>query len=560
MVVGIATLSTGATDILVHDNFVHLQAARPDTRWPEYGSQSGAYCCRIDWYGDNIQYYDNVMVTYGRDGGMVRGVWYVARPDIVDCVYRNNIFKAVLQNLDSDIQGCIMHGGRGDPAVPPVVFRENRIISNFCNVRLGEDWDECGCNAKFYDNTFVKEGPERADYRTIGIGNDEGWRSTGHAFFDSVFEGGASYDEVRFDGSGTRSLFVGWTLTVQTGPLADVIIRDIFNLVVYSDQADGSGLAEAKLYQYFEEPSRRTYRTPHNVTVEKYGNEKTESVTLDGKKSVQIMIFTGPSYDLTVNSGTGSGSYPAEAIIDIHADPPPSGKVFNDRVGDTGGIPDICAPSTTVTMPGQPVEVTATYTDICYTLTVTNGIGDGEYPEGEIVPISPDPVSAKVFAMWIGDIAYVADRLAAEATVTMSAAAISVTATYRFVYPLTVNSGSGGGSYAASVVIDIDADPAPLGQTFDEWIGDTEYVADVDSASTTVTMPSASVEVTATYRLRGDLNDDGFVGQMDLGIVLTQWGSSGGEITDPRADVSDDDFVGQTDLDYILDGWAQSGP
>ena len=58
----------------------------------------------------------------------------------------------------------------------------------------------------------------------------------------------------------------------------------------------------------------------------------------------------------------------------------------------------------------------------------------------------------------------------------------------------------------------------------------------------------------------GDLNDDGFVGQFDLDIVLGQWGKTGAEITDPRADPNGDDFVGQFDLDYVLADWGEGTP
>lgn len=67
------------------------------------------------------------------------------------------------------------------------------------------------------------------------------------------------------------------------------------------------------------------------------------------------------------------------------------------------------------------------------------------------------------------------------------------------VYALTVNSGSGGGQYEAGHVQTISADPAPAGQRFDRWTGDTQYMANVSVASTTVTMPTASVTVSATY-------------------------------------------------------------
>ena len=53
----------------------------------------------------------------------------------------------------------------------------------------------------------------------------------------------------------------------------------------------------------------------------------------------------------------------------------------------------------------------------------------------------------------------------------------------------------------------------------------------------------------------GDLNVDGFVGQTDLDIVLSAWGT--GPPIDPRADPSGDGFVGQADLDTVLADWGQ---
>ena len=67
-------------------------------------------------------------------------------------------------------------------------------------------------------------------------------------------------------------------------------------------------------------------------------------------------------------------------------------------------------------------------------------------------------------------------------------------------YTLTVNGGDGDGSYSSGAVVDITADAPATGKTFDMWTGDTQYVASVSSANTTVTMPSSAVSVTATYK------------------------------------------------------------
>ena len=245
------------------------------------------------------------------------------------------------------------------------------------------------------------------------------FRSAGHKFYDSLFEGGAGYDQIRFDGSGVRDFSVGWTLTIETEPLADITIRNLASSIVWTGNSGATGIVDALLLEYLEEPGGRTYYTPHQVTVEKAPYSKTEPVTVDAKKTVQIWF----NHTLTVNSGTGSGTYEETDVVPIVADAHPTGE-------------------------------------------------------------------------------------------------------------------------------------------FLEWVGDTTHLDDPNDASTSVTMPAADVEVTATYigpYWRGDRNEDEFVGQTDLDIVLDMWGNSGGEITDQRADVNEDDFVGQTDLDYVLDDWGNSG-
>ncbi len=66
-------------------------------------------------------------------------------------------------------------------------------------------------------------------------------------------------------------------------------------------------------------------------------------------------------YPLTVAGGTGDGSYPENAVVNIAAVVPPAGKSFKAWTGDTSGLADIHSPNTTLTMPAQAVTVTATY-------------------------------------------------------------------------------------------------------------------------------------------------------------------------------------------------------
>jgi len=67
-------------------------------------------------------------------------------------------------------------------------------------------------------------------------------------------------------------------------------------------------------------------------------------------------------------------------------------------------------------------------------------------------------------------------------------------------YKLTVNSGSGSGSYTESTEISIIADVPTSGNVFGQWTGDVANVFNVNDDTTTITMPAAAVELTATYK------------------------------------------------------------
>jgi formylglycine-generating enzyme required for sulfatase activity len=67
-------------------------------------------------------------------------------------------------------------------------------------------------------------------------------------------------------------------------------------------------------------------------------------------------------------------------------------------------------------------------------------------------------------------------------------------------YSLTVNSGSGDGYYTNNAYASIMADTAAAHYEFDRWTGDTNTVANIFAASTTMRMPNTNALVTATYK------------------------------------------------------------
>lgn len=94
------------------------------------------------------------------------------------------------------------------------------------------------------------------------------------------------------------------------------------------------------------------------------------NVTLQNLVSVPVRAHlvvtgTGPATALTINNGTGGGTYPAGSRVDIFADPPAAGQVFDRWTGETQvlGAAPLAAllPHTVITVPATPITLTATY-------------------------------------------------------------------------------------------------------------------------------------------------------------------------------------------------------
>lgn len=206
LMIGVGTVSEGVADIKVSKNFIHVQSHKPDERWAEYGSQSGAYGVRVTWGGNNIEYADNVIVSKGRDGGMVRGVWFCPTPKIENVSFKRNLIKVEVENAASDKWGAIVVSGENTPDAKPALFEDNTIWSNFCHVRLGEEYG-AGVNARFVNNTFIRTGEDER-YATVicGFGN---FNNEGTVFLDTKLEAGASFDRVKWEGTGRNNFKVG---------------------------------------------------------------------------------------------------------------------------------------------------------------------------------------------------------------------------------------------------------------------------------------------------------------------------------------------------------------
>ena len=207
------------------------------------------------------------------------------------------------------------------------------------------------------------------------------------------------------------------------------------------------------------------------------------------------------------------------------------------------GVADFAGKGLNINLPGADKVLTATSGSLTsaatapfvitsvskfHNLTVVNGSGSGNYDYKTTVAITADtPADGKMFDVWTGDTAGVVNVNLATTTVVMPDSDLTVTATYADVpstpFTLTVNGGTGTGSYAAGTIVNIVANPPMTGMVFDQWTGDIATVAEITAADTSITIPAANVQVTATYVpapiFRVTFETDGTTGASITGIA-----------------------------------------
>jgi hypothetical protein len=197
-------------------------------------------------------------------------------------------------------------------------------------------------------------------------------------------------------------------------------------------------------------------------------------------------------------------------------------------VGWTGGpdiIADVSAATTTITM-NRDCLIRANFAKIPttpeipqYDLTISStaggsvavpGEGTFTYNASTVLDLVAKADSGYRFVNWTGDVTTIANVNGASTTITMNDD-YSVVANFaqipREQVTLTVSSSSGGSvttpgeatfTYDEGTVVNLKAEPEE-GYRFVMWIGDVDHVADVTSASTTITM-NDDYSITATFK------------------------------------------------------------
>jgi YD repeat-containing protein len=326
--------------------------------------------------------------------------------------------------------------------------------------------------------------------------------------------------------------------TTVTMPGADITVQanhknqpDTEHTLIVTDGTGGGEYKEGTVVNIAAEPREDKVfdKWTGNTTNVANVNIPNTSVIMPGSDvTVRANYTNKPTQNvtLTVNSGTGSGSYAAGRVVRVRADQPPNDQIFDIWTGGTARISDANDPDTTITMPDANVSITATYRDKPndpFTLTVNEGTGDGSLKAGTVRKIKATVPGGQIFDKWTGQTGRVANPNLPDTTVTMPASNVTVTATF-MVKPdqsFTLEQRAYKENQAGAAAMSLDdlvrastrqaaaekdpgawhviSAPNEPGYDFFGWEGQTGNVEDVSSQSTRIYMPASNVTLVAVY-------------------------------------------------------------
>jgi hypothetical protein len=257
-------------------------------------------------------------------------------------------------------------------------------------------------------------------------------------------------------------------------------------------------------------------------------NAASTTITMNGDYSITANFEELAEYDLTTSSsaggsvtvpGEGTFTYYDGTLVNLVATAN-SGYYFVNWTGDVGTIANVNAPTTTVTMydnhsvtanfeQAPPGKVALTTSSTAGGSVTTPGEGAFLYDVETVVSLVATPASGYEFVNWTGDVDTIANVNAASTTITMNGD-YSITANFvRTViqYDLTISSTHGGSvtmpgegtfAYDEGTVVNLEAVKESCCWRFVNWTGDVDTVANVNAASTTITM-NGDYTITASF-------------------------------------------------------------
>jgi hypothetical protein len=333
-VVGIGTTG-GTSGNEIYSNYIELWADTPVNRCPNTPLNSGTISSmngfRILWgeVHDN-NYHDNTVIVHGKNGGRARGTWFITvscDSNGENCVqahdntFRNNTVISYRDssdtNPDTDVCSLRALGDNGETDSLPMIYENNLISSNVCNVSFADEYAGRPTNHVLINNRIRKIGNE-SFYNTIHMGFNLAYDNYGHIFRDNILEGGASLENFYWECFGSRCDYsVEWTLTIRAVDGSDTPLT---NAIVTIADSGGNpvpggnttdGIFSTVLRQYIRNGSRPAdinLSSPYTITVSYGGSSMVREVSLDETKT-ELFKFDGLAADTTPPANTGDLSF-----------------------------------------------------------------------------------------------------------------------------------------------------------------------------------------------------------------------------------------------------------
>ena len=236
-----------------------------------------------------------------------------------------------------------------------------------------------------------------------GIGNDMEYRKAGDALWtqgtgSSITGLSSGNYEIRYKAKFNYDASPSITVTVPESGVAS------YSLTVNNGTGGGVFTEGASVTIIANEPA--TGKKFSGWTIEGISGLDTTQTSLTFNMPANAVTATANyediEYAVTVNGGTGAGTYKEGASVTITANAPATGKKFSGwTIVGISGI-DTTQTSLTFNMPANDVTATANYEDIEYTITVNDGTADKTKAKyGESVTVTAnEPAEGKEFVGW----------------------------------------------------------------------------------------------------------------------------------------------------------------
>ncbi|MBX9926451.1 MAG: DUF1800 family protein, partial [Hyphomicrobiaceae bacterium] len=300
-----------------------------------------------------------------------------------------------------------------------------------------------------------------------------------------------------------------------------------FPLTVFSGTGSGAYAAGTKV-AISAEPVRGNYSFSSWYDPAKAVADPTSPSTTFTMPANRAYVF--PMYRLTpastdtvtvtVAGGTGGGRLKPGSTGTLTAIVP-ANMVFDRWTSNVPvTITNTAAATTTYIVPATAVTISAAFKaapaaptfDVTVTGgTINNGPGTGKFKEGDRLTIKANAAAAgKVFDVWTGMVATLADATKDTTILTVGKTAVVVAATYKDapVAPVRVTvvggvvvTPSSTGTYTPGAQVSIRANAAPAGREFDRWTATTGTFVSATASTTDFTVPATAATVTATYKV-----------------------------------------------------------